>query len=152
MKRIYTKTVLLTLCALFMGCGSQHIKLSKAEYYNWSAGIANGGSGSEYTLFVEVLQTGARIDSMWVNGEVLNAIIPSTPGKVSADADLKNIKAQKGTTIKIRASGSRFSKDKQTQLPIKNFEGVAVLRYYVGDKAYYLPISSLTEIQTTKRQ
>jgi hypothetical protein len=130
-----------------------YFKLTDATSQGWTAGMAGGGSGTEYSFKVQIhTRESIRFDSVWMNNKAFK--IQAVKGKVY---DPKSI-LQKNDTIDLRISdvipGKSHDMDGNnppSASPAKHapvsYTGAALIRFYVNNKAHYFTVSQIRKLE-----
>jgi hypothetical protein len=150
------KTVLALPVLLVLAFGSfpkPKFKLLDATSQHWTAGIAGGGSGTDYSFKVMVQASGKiRFDSAWLNGK--SFLIQAVKGKqFNPQAEYS-----KHDTINLRISdfvpgrkpGANSPSENETTKPRLNppvpYKGEALIRYYVDNKQHYYTVGQIKKL------
>ena len=128
-------------------CKKYAIKLIDASSQNWVSGIQSGGSGTEYYFKIKILtEQKIDFDSLWVKNESFKTYLANKGNGISG----KPITFSKNDTITLRASDLSKKNNTTLKTPI-NYKGVALLRYFVKNKEYYLSIEKIKTIPSINR-
>ena len=151
-KTILALTVLLGLS--FICFPKPKFKLLEATSQHWTAGMAGGGSGTDYAFKV-VIQTTAKIkfDSVWLNGKAF--LIQAVKGKQFNPLS----EFEKNDTITLKISdlvhgrkpgesntpNTELNKAKAT--PPVPYKGDALIRYTIANKKHYYSVAQIKKQQ-----
>jgi hypothetical protein len=124
---------------------NNYFKLLSATYENWTAGIPNGGSGTEYYFKIKIT-TYEKIafDSVWVNNKAFEIFIFKENGSVSSSP----IKYGNSDIIMLRASDLKNSMNVK---PPINYTATALVGYLINGERKYLTIKEITKQSTANR-
>jgi len=115
-----------------------------ATQSEWTAGIPQGGHGTEYTFTVIANSEDIRCDSAWVNEQRLS---------IKTFKGLELVKSSdqftKGDTLRLRCT-SRDNSIKATS-PADYETGQALVRAYKDTTPYYLLITDIETLKKTPR-
>ena len=121
---------------------NKYFKLLNATSSSWTAGIAKGGTGTEF-YFKIIIKTKQKIvfDSLWV-GNRSNKIFVSKEQKIVSNAP---VEYSKGDTITLRISFLN-NNNKTVQTPISN-KGDALISYRINDRLKYYTIKKIETLK-----
>ncbi len=149
---VVSLSVLLGLAFLF--APKPPLQLQSAFSQNWTAGMAGGGSGINYTFHVRI-QTNEKIrfDSAWLNGKSYpiqavkgNLYNPRSEFFINDTLLLKVTEFIPGR----RAGSKNNSPESETGKPKTNppvkYKGEALISYFLGDKRHYFSIPKITKL------
>ena len=121
---------------------NKYFKLLNATSSSWTAGIAKGGTGTEF-YFKIIIKTKQKIvfDSLWV-GNHSNKIFVTKEQKFVSNAP---VEYSKGDTITLRISFLN-NNNKTVQTPISN-KGDALISYKINDRLKYYTIKKIETLK-----
>ena len=126
--------------------------LLNASSEDWTAGIPNGGRGTEYYFKIKVNTQGKMLfDTAWINNKTFGIYISKGKGLISNTPT----KYSYEDTIILRVSDihSKPIANKNTEnnnLPIK-YDGAALISYTVNGKKEYYTIKEIKKQPTINR-
>ena len=130
---------------------SQELKVIEATSQKWAGGQANSGHGINYRLTIVFNKKIKKlhIDSLWIGNEVFAVKMIKNINNVNDDFftryDTLYITARK--RVKTDKYGNEIATaDKNSKLPIE-YQGNALLRYYIKKKVKYFEIKEFNELE-----
>jgi hypothetical protein len=91
-----------------------------------------------------------KVDSFWVNGKRMWAIVDYIITGKETDTIIYFINVYELMYHKQYTSNKLYSQLPVTATPPVDYQGVAVLSYYVDEKRYFLPIDKFVELPDKK--
>jgi hypothetical protein len=126
------------------------LRLLNAEYEEWTAGVKDGGRGTEYYFQLNVATSDqVQFDSAWIGGKVFASFVARPSGPVNNQP----VSFKKGDNITLRVSDLRLpaAPAASNAVPPVNYKGAALLRYRINGKINYLNVPDLTKKTTPNR-
>jgi hypothetical protein len=120
----------------------------EATSQNWTAGVAGGGSGTEYYFKVQITSSRQlKFDSAWINSKAYPVFLSKNkPAVSSAPVTFEN-----GDTITLRVSDLANHQVNDSKPPI-DFNGAALIGYSLDNKPDYFVIREITRLPDLNHQ
>ena len=130
-------------------CQQSNVKLIDASSKKWTSGLQGGGSGIEYYFKIKILtEQKIEFDSLWIKNKSLKTYLANKEKSISNGP----ISFSKNDTIVLRASDLNSKKNAASSgFPI-NYNGAALIKYFINGKSFYLQVKKIKEIQSVNRQ
>jgi hypothetical protein len=131
---------------------STPLRLLNAEYEEWTAGVKDGGRGTEYYFKLNVATSDkVQFDSAWIGGKVFASYVAHKG--MGKPVTTQPVTFKKGDDITLRVSDLQLPSAPMatTAVPPINYKGAALLRYRINGKINYLNVPDLTKKSTPNR-
>lgn len=126
----------------------QGFQLLGANKQSWVAGVANGGSGTEYYFDIKIdTDRSIEFQDLWLkDGSKTDVHVTKKRSTISSTP----VTFERGDTITVRASIFNGAPKENEPAPI-SYDGVALIRYSIDDDQQFLVIKNIIQLQSQNR-